>query len=167
MNEKQVLQDDLQILKDAILNSPKNIIFAYLNLNSLHNDFNDLRILLQDISLRYIVLSKTKLGSSFPAAQFHIPGYEIRARRDRNKYGGGLIECVKKGVISKKIQKFETLIHKSICSELTIAKKKWLCFSIYRSPTLKNSASFFEELTDCLSKGSYSFFVLGDSNIDV
>ena len=104
MNEKQVLQDDLQILKDAILNSPKNIIFAYLNLNSLHNDFNDLRILLQDIPLRYIVLSKTKLGSSFPAAQFHIPGYEIRARRDRNKYDGGLIEYVKKGVISKRFK---------------------------------------------------------------
>ena len=95
MNEKQVSQDDLQILKDAILNSPKNI-FAYLNLNSLQNDFNDLRILLQDISLRYIVLSKTKLGSSFPAAQFHISGYEIRGRRNRNKCGGGLIEYVKK-----------------------------------------------------------------------
>ena len=96
MNEKQVLQDDLQILKYAILNSPKNIIFVYLNLNSLQNDFNDLRILLQDISLRYIVLSKTKLGSSFSAAQFHIPGYEIRGRRNRNKCGGGLIEYVKK-----------------------------------------------------------------------
>ena len=28
---------------------------------------------------------------------------------DQNKYGGGLMEYVKKGVIYKRIQKFETL----------------------------------------------------------
>ena len=37
MNEKQVFQADLQILKDAILNFPKNAIIANLNLNSLRN----------------------------------------------------------------------------------------------------------------------------------
>ena len=49
MNENHVLQDDLQILIDAILSSPKNAVIAHLDLNSLKNKVNDLRILMQDI----------------------------------------------------------------------------------------------------------------------
>ena len=83
---------------------------------------------------------------------------------------GGLIKYVKKGVICKRIQKIEMLTHESVCSELTLAKKKWLCLGMYRPPTPENLASFFEELTDSLSKGSEfyeNFIILGDFNIDV
>ena len=163
-------QGDLQILKDAILNSPKNPVIAQLDLNSLKNKINDLRILIQDIPLDYFVLSEAKLDKSFPTAQFHIPGYEIKAKKDRNKYGGGLIEYVKKVVICKRIQKFEMLTHESVCSELIIAKKKWLCSGIYRPPTHENLVSFFEELAESLSKGSEFYenlIILGDFNIDV
>ena len=88
MNENHILQDNSQILKDGILSSPKNPVIADLNLNSVKNKINDLRILIQNIPLDYFVLSETKLDKSFPTAQFDIPGYEIRARKDRNKYGG-------------------------------------------------------------------------------
>ena len=153
MNKNHLFQDDLQILKDGILSSPKNPVIAHLDLKSLKNKINnELRILTQDIPLSYFVLSETKLDKKFPIAQFHIPGYEIRARKDRNKYGGALIEYVKKGVICNRIQKFEMLTHESVCSELTIANKKWLCLGIYRPPTPENLASLFEELTDSLSK---------------
>ena len=67
MNENHVLQDDLQILNNAILSSPKNLVIAQLNL---------------------------EFPKTFPVAQFRIPGYEIKARKDRNKYWGGLIEFV-------------------------------------------------------------------------
>ena len=62
------------------------------------------------------------------------------------------------------------LTHESVCSELKIAKKKWLCLGIYRPPTPENLASFFEELTDSLSKGKEfykNFIILSDFNIDV
>ena len=72
MNEKQLLWDDLEILKGALLNSPKIPITAYLNLNILGNKFNDIRILLQDIPLDYF---ETNLDNSFPTAQFHFLGY--------------------------------------------------------------------------------------------
>ena len=156
MNENHVLQDDLRI--------------NHLNLNGLKNKINDPSILIQDIPLDYFVLSQTKLDKSFPTAQFRIPGYEIRARRTEINIGVGLIECVKKGVIWKRIQKFEMLAHESVCSELTIANIKWLCLGPYRPPTPKNVASFFEELTDSLSKGSEFYenlIILGDFNVDV
>ena len=43
----------------------------------------------------YLVLSLTKLDHSFPSAQFNLPNYEIRVRRDRDKNGGGLIKFAK------------------------------------------------------------------------
>ena len=122
------------------------------------------------LSPDYLVLSETKLDDSFPSAQFNLPNYEIRARRDRDKNGGGLIEFVKKGLICKKLKIFEPRESECICSEITVSKKKWLCFSIYRPPSHDNLELFFDELTSSLSKASESyenFFVMGDFNIDV
>ena len=70
------------------------------------------------ISLDYFVVSEIKLDSSFPSAQFHINGYEVIARRDRDKNGGGLIEFVRKGFTCK--SKFSEVI----CSEFTISNKR-------------------------------------------
>ena len=49
---------------------------------------------MKTLSLDYLILSETKIDESFPTSQFNVEGYEIRARRDRDKYGGGLIEFV-------------------------------------------------------------------------
>ena len=57
------------------------------------------------LQLDYFVIGETKLDSSFPSSQFQIGEYEIRNPRDRDKSRGGLIEFVKKGIITKKILK--------------------------------------------------------------
>ena len=92
----------------------------------------NLQILIQNIPLDYLVLSETKLDESFPNAQFNLDGYEIRARRERDKDGGGLIVFVRRGTICKRISGFELSFSECICSELTISRSRWLCFSIYR-----------------------------------
>ena len=78
------------------------------------------------LSPKYLVLSKTKLGDSFPVAQFKLWSYKIRARRDRDKNGVGLVEFVKEGLICKKLKIFEPRKSECICSEITVSKKKWL-----------------------------------------
>ena len=107
---------------------------------------------MSDISLDYFVVSETKLDSSFPSAQFHINGYEVRARRDRGKSGGGLIEFVRKGFICKRLKKFEPKFSEIFCSEFTIPNKNWICFSVYRPPTQNNLECFFNQLTTSLSQ---------------
>ena len=62
-----------------------------------------------NISLDYFVVIETKLDISFPSAQFHINGYQVRARRDRDKSRGGLIER-KKRFYTQTIEKFRTKI---------------------------------------------------------
>ena len=113
---------------------------------------------------------RNELHDSFPSAQFNLPYYKIRARRDRYKNGGGLIEFVKKGLILKSWKNFEPRKRECICSEITISKKKWLCFSFYRPPSYDNLELFFDDFTSSLRKASKScesFIVMGDSNIEV
>ena len=92
--------------------------------------------------INYLVLSEVKVDQSFPRAQFHIKGYEVRARRDRDKHGDGLIEFVK---------------YESICSEFTIANRKWICLNIYKSPDANNMNTFFDEITACLRKAAMKY----------
>ena len=161
---------DLQILHDFRLKYPRNLLIAYLNINSLRNKIIDLREIISYLQLDYFVLSETKINDSFPSAQFDMSGYEIRARRDRDGMGGGIIEYVRRGVICKRLKDFETTISESICSELVISKKKWFCMCIYRPPNYNNLSTFFDEITLSLNKAALkfeNFIVMGDFNIDV
>ena len=90
-------------------------------------------------------MSETKIDESFPSAQFTLEGYEIRSRKDRDKYDGSLIEFVKIGFICKRMSQYTYDKIECICSEFNILKNKWIYFSIYRP-------FFFEELTNVLSK---------------
>ena len=110
------------------------------------------------------------MDESFPTAQFYIKGYEVRARRDRDQHGGGLTKFVKNGFISKRFKEYETKQSESICSELTIANRKWICLNIYRPPNPNNMNTFFDEITACLSKAAVKYkniIIMGDFNIDI
>ena len=164
------LEEDLQMLLNEKCKHSRNPLFGYLNINSLRNKCTDLKEILNLIQLDYFVVGETKLDDSFPSAQFFIDDYEIRARRDRNRNGGGLIEYVRKGLICKRIRQFETKTSESIASEVTVSKTKWFVLSIYRPPDASNLTSFFDELTTSLSNASSkydSFIVSGDFNIDI
>ena len=161
--ELHLLQKD----KRQYLSNP---LIGYLNINSLRNKIADLQIFIQNIPLDYLVLSKTKLDESFPNAQFNLDSYEIRARRDRDKNGGGLIVFVWKGTICKRISDFELSLLECICSKLTISKSRWLCFSIYRPTDPGNLSIFFEELSESLSKAILKYqniIIMGDFNMDL
>ena len=93
-----------------------------------------------------------------------IDNYTIRNRKDRNKHGGG----VKNGVICKQIKDFEFQDQKVLSTELTIRKKKWIIFNIYRPPS-SNLIDFFEQLEISLNKAFSNYdkiILMGDINID-
>ena len=48
---------------------------------------------------------------------------EIRVRRDRDKHKGGLTKFVRKGFISKRLRKYDSLNIEVICFEVTIPNK--------------------------------------------
>ena len=79
------------------------------------------------MSLEYPILSETKIDESFSTAQFNVEGYEIRTRPDRDKYGGGLIEFVQRGLICKGLREYKQLKHSEcLYSELSFTNKNWI-----------------------------------------
>lgn len=85
--------------------------------------------------LGFFFLSETKIDETFPATQFNVQGYEIRAWCDEDKYGEDLIEFVQRSLICKRLWECESKYSQCLCSELTFTNKEWKYFSIYRHDT--------------------------------
>ena len=127
----------------------------------LHDFSKYLSVLITDRSVfmwyvqhSYSTVNDTKSGNSFTSAHFILSDYVVRVRRDSDKNGSSLTEYVRKGVIYKRPKHLETATSESICSELTIAKKKLFCMSIYRPQNHSNIDTFFNEITNSLTKAS-------------
>ena len=144
-------------------------LLAYYNINSLRNKIVDIKFVVNKCMPDLLVLAETKVDNSFPNAQFLIENYHLPTRRDNNKYRGGIIEYIRKGLIRRGLPKFELKSFESICSELTVNKNKWAILSVYRTPKYSNLRIFFDELHISLGKLSTKYdniVVMGDINID-
>ena len=80
----------LDSLKFIRLQNPKNIIFSYININSIRNKFGSLCSLISP-QVDILSIAETKLDYSFPNAQFLIPNFHQSFRLDINRNSGGLL----------------------------------------------------------------------------
>ena len=60
------------------------LLIMHLNINSLQNKFEELKILINDFKAQVVFLTETKIDSSYPRSQFMLDGYKI-FRNDRTK----------------------------------------------------------------------------------
>ena len=92
--------DFLTILGDLRLKNVKRIIFAHININFIRNKFHLLTSEIND-KVDILMISSTKLDSSFPKSEFIIPGYTEPYRFDRNRHGGGILLYIRSDIPSK------------------------------------------------------------------
>ena len=138
-----ISSDSLDGLKDLKIKNFRNPFLGYLNINHLRNKIVDPRCILKEIGLECISISETKLDSSFPDSQFKIDGYHFPPfRKDRNCHGGGLMVFVKSDIIVTRFTEYELEGIECICTKITIAKKHWLIFSVYRPSQSGNIINF-------------------------
>ena len=146
-------------------NSTK-IIMAHINLNSIRNKFDMLSYLVAG-KIDILIISESKLDSSFPSAQFYMPGFSPPYRIDRNKFGGGILMYIREDIPSK-----ELIDHPSygkiecIFVEINLHRKKWIIGGIY-NPNKNTIGSHLTELNNSMMKfmQNYDNFVLlGDFN---
>ena len=83
-----------------------------------------------------LVIAETKLDNTFLFLQFHIDGFSILYRLDRNRNAGGVIVYVREDIRSKLLLKhsFKEDIE-GIFVEINFRKSKWLLGGIYHSPS--------------------------------
>ena len=77
-----------------------------------------------------LMLSETKLDSSFPEGQFLIPGYSEPYRIDRRSHGAGLILFVREDIPSKLLLTENAPIE-GFYIEINLRKINWLICGSY------------------------------------
>ena len=80
---------DIENLKGIRKRNLNRIVVAHLNINSLKNKFD---CLIEQVTgnINILMISETKLDSSFPTVEFLINGYNEPFRIDWNSKGDGL-----------------------------------------------------------------------------
>ena len=141
------------------------LIFAQLNINSLRNKFESLQHIINK-NIDVLVISETKIDSSFPSAQFHLERYATPYRLDRNANGGGILLCIREDILSKLLN--TDLSTEGFFVEIRLRKKKWLPCSSYN--TKKN---LIANHLNCIGRnldsqlGQFKNFIhMGDFNVE-
>ena len=76
----------------------KSTIIGLLNINSIRSKFDTLHNIVKTFTS--FLISESKLDNTFPINQFAIGGYKV-FRRDRNRFGGGLILYINENISCK------------------------------------------------------------------
>ena len=87
-------------LRKKYFNHP---IIGNLNINSLPNKLEDLKVLIKG-KVDIIVITESKLDHAFPDSSFHISGYNKPFRKDRNRNGGGILVFIRDDISCKELQ---------------------------------------------------------------
>ena len=157
--------EPVKVLNNIRQNHFNRLVIAQLNINSLRNKFASLSTMIKDY-VDLLLISETKIDSSFPTAQFHIDGYTIH-RRDRGENGGGLLLYVREDVPSALLKTDSEI--EAFYVELTIRKKKWLLCCSY-NPNKTFITKHLAEIgrnQDLFSSKFDNFILLRDFNSEL
>ena len=147
----------------------KQFIFAHINVNGFRSKFIELKDILLNGTFDLLAVSETKLDSSFPPSQFHVPNFTLY-RADRNSRGGGIL-CYVLSTIPHRIRNdilSPTSLIEHIILELKVKDKKIFIVSLYRPPNVstQNLIDALENLCcTCLSENC-CLYIMGDLNVD-
>lgn len=146
----------------------KRPIVGYVNMNSIRYKFQELKQIFDDKFVDIFTIAETKIDSSFNNNIFSTEGYKLD-RRDRNKYGGGIMTFVRADLPIKRRLDLECPTIETICYQLPLNKRRWGILCSYRNPSTPDSL-FDTGISTVLDQMYISFdhiIVIGDLNYDM
>ena len=147
--------------------NPNKLIIANLNVNSIPNKFEQLKVLVQD-KVDILVITESKLDSSFPISQFIISGFSKPFRLDRNRNGGGVLIFVREDIPTKELSSFFPEDIEGVLIEINLRKSKWLLCGCYHPPRQNNDYCLHHigNALDQFSKIYSNFLLVEDFNAE-
>ena len=106
-------------------------IIGHLNINSIYNKFEMLSMsVVQYVDI--LMLSETKLDSTFPSIQSLINGFSVPHRLDQNSKDGGILLYVRDKIIVLPLNRYSLPPHIEILFfELNLRNRKWFVCCSY------------------------------------
>ena len=161
--------DPYKTLKSIRLSNVDRLIIGQLNINSLRNKFEALKLIVKG-NLDILIITESKLDETFPVNQFVIDGFSPPFRADHNKYAGGVIIYVRDDIPSRELKTHPHATNfEGIFFEINLKKSKWLVFGGY-NPHKDYISNFLNTLGPCLDHymSRYdNFLLLGDFNSEM
>ena len=150
----------LKVLKRSTL---KIYFLGHLNVNFIPNKFVSIQELIKR-TFDIFLISETKIGNSFPNAQFKIQGYKS-FRNDREAFGGGLLFYVNERLNcrSPEICLSNTFIE-ILPLELRFLNSKSLIPGTYKPPSA-NKSTYVSEIQTLLTYYRSSTFYYWEFNM--
>ena len=152
-------------LKSLKIDNKNNVMFSYLNVNSIRYKFCDLSAIIGN-NVDVFSIAETKIDGSFTDAQFMLPGFTKPYRHDVSDTSGGLLTYINQHIPSRQLKHSSTPDDiQIIVTELKLRKHKWLLFTIYRPPS-QNLKYFLDHLSLLLDfHHTYeNIIIIGDFN---
>ena len=149
-------------LKNIRLKNPTRLIFAHININSIRNKFDMLSDLIVG-KVDILMITETKLDSSFPDSQFLIKGYSTPYRLDRNCNGGGILIYIREDIPYKAVN--NKLSIEGLFVEINLRKKKWLLYNPNKN-LISNHLNELGRHLDLLCSSYDNFLLAGDFNVE-
>ena len=161
-------KDAKTLISEYRTKNKDKVVLATLNINSLRNKFTSLMELVSG-NIDILVIEETKIDSTFPEAQFCIPGYKKPFRKDRNAHGGGIIVYVREDIPSRELNSFK--IDEGVEGmfiEINLRKSKWLVLATYKPPdhSKEQYFDFIRNSLDFYSEKYKNIILMGDFNIN-
>ena len=122
-------------------------IIGHLNINSIHNKFEMLSMSAEQY-VDILMLSETKLDSTFPSIQFLINGFSFPHRLDQNSKNGGTLLYVRDKIIVLPLNRYSFPPHIEILFfELNQRNRKWLACCSYNPHKKLIKTIYFKKKT--------------------
>ena len=152
--------------------NPKKLITGHLNINGLRNKFFEIHDMLSQNLLDLLFISETKLDSSFPNAQFRVPGFK-HYRADRNTHSECITAYIRNDLPYHRRSDIESLVVspiEAVVFEVFIRKEIWFYFCLH-NPHYKHRqvcCNTIDALVDaCRASRPSNIFLIGDLSIDL
>ena len=160
-----------EITKQRMKDS-REILVMHLNVNSLQNKIEEVRLLIEQFGAQVVFLTETKIDASYPNSQFAINNYHIY-RNDRVKGGGGLMAYFASVLPSKKLKQprmFKTI--EVLMIQSNFGGKDVIVMGIYRSPKATGKDYYLtlekelHEICTWISLQNQFIIIMGDLNLN-
>ena len=153
---------------DLKSNNPSSLIFAYLDINSVRNKFENFKEIINE-NVDIFTIAETKLDGSFPTSQFELEGYYSPFRLDITKQSDGLFVYINSSIPSRQLS------YGGICDsiqaipfEINLRQVKWLMIPIYCPPS-QDSGFCIHSLTKIINHFATKYdndLIMGDFNME-
>ena len=155
-------------MKKIRINNVNRVVIGHININSIRNKFDMLFSMVKD-NIDMLMVSETKLDSSFPQAQFRMEGYAPPFRYDRSSHLGGTLLSIREEIPTKIISITPLKDFGGTFGELNFRKKKVMLYCSYNphKNLISNHLNILGKILDTQIEIYDNFLIVGDFNSEM